>query len=346
MGGLVEATAATGVEVAVVSFDAYRPRRQIAAAAVIETVGAARVLRVRGDADLDAARSFAADAVLHVHDGMLWAFAAGCASPWRVFTPHVVHRALNAVRGVTERTMSLAGEQAAVAGADVVVAPSRAAAGMLGVKDMAPLGVDLPDETTRREGPPTILHVGRFDAAKGTDDVVAIGLRVLRTRPDVVLEIAGGIPENAKGERRQRRRIEAAIPPEVVDRVRLLGWLDGAELEAAYARADVLLQPSRLETVGLAVLEAMARGVPVASTRCGGPEERITPETGRLTEVGDVDGAAAAVLELLDRPEMGVAARTAAQSWAWPNVVGSWLAFYRYPRRPGTLQARILDISE
>jgi glycosyltransferase involved in cell wall biosynthesis len=283
---------------------------------------------------LEAARAFVRAArpdVVHVHDGMLWEFAISCGPARRVFTPHVVHRALNELRGIDEPTLSLRGQCAALDAADVVIAPSEAAARMLGrASVVAPLGVAPPPTLPREHGPPTVLHVGRFDAAKGTDDLIAILGAVSAAVPGARCEIAGGIPENPKADRRRRRRIEAQQVPGLS----LLGWLGGAELEAAYARADVLLQPSRLETVGLAVLEGMARGLPVVTTRCGGPEEMIIDaRSGRLLGVGDIQGAADATIALLVDPArrraMGSAAREAAASRLWPRVVDRWLDAYR-----------------
>ena len=356
--GLVQASADSGrgTSVDVVSFDAWRPNRRSAlTGGGLSSQGAARIFRVRGPAQLDEACRFvdaAGPDVLHVHDGMLWGFAASCGPARRVFTPHVVHRALNALRGIDERTLSLQGQERALEEADVVVAPSRAAAAMLGrAAVVAPLGIAAPPPRVSSQGPPTVLHVGRFDAAKGTDDLMSIATRVLRARPGAVCEIAGGVPESAKSERRRRRGIEAGLPEELRDRVRLLGWLGPEALEAAYSRAWVLLQPSRLETVGLAVMEGMARGLPVVATRCGGPEELIDDgQTGVLVNVGDVEGAARATSRLLDENEvraaMGDAAAEAARAWYWPRVVDRWLDSYGdQPNVPGTEQARIFDIS-
>ena len=335
VGGLVEASAATGrvTEISVVSFDAWRPQASQPAGLSSERQGAALVTRVRGEADLVAARAFveaAAPDVLHVHDGMLWEFALSCGSARRVYTPHVAHAALNRVRGVDERTLSLRGQERALAEADAVIAPSEAAARMVGGRCVvAPLGTAPPPAGDRIPGVPTVLHVGRFDAAKGTDDLLAILRRVVDADPEVACEIVGGLPENAKADRRRRRRIDDALA-DIRPRVTVSGWLRGAELEAAYARATVLLQPSHLETVGLAVLEGMARGVPPVSTRCGGPEERIEDGvTGRLVDVGDIAGAADATLALLDSPDaFGLAAEAASRAWYWPRVVDRWLDAY------------------
>jgi glycosyltransferase involved in cell wall biosynthesis len=52
-----------------------------------------------------------------------------------------------------------------------------------------------------------------------------------------------------------------------------------------YADINLVVLPSRYETFGMVLLEAMASGIPVAATRCGGPNDIVTDKTGILTEV-------------------------------------------------------------
>ena len=59
------------------------------------------------------------------------------------------------------------------------------------------------------------------------------------------------------------------------DRVSFAGALTGADLEAAFAEADVLLLASRAETYGMVVTEALARGLPVIATDVGGVREAL-----------------------------------------------------------------------
>ncbi|SCL33894.1 Glycosyl transferases group 1 [Micromonospora rhizosphaerae] len=61
----------------------------------------------------------------------------------------------------------------------------------------------------------------------------------------------------------------------LADRVRLLGPRTGEALAAAYAGADLLVLPSRGETYGMVVTEALARGVPVLGTDAGGLPEAL-----------------------------------------------------------------------
>ncbi|MET7707650.1 glycosyltransferase family 4 protein [Micromonospora sp. NPDC005413] len=71
----------------------------------------------------------------------------------------------------------------------------------------------------------------------------------------------------------------------LADRVRLAGPLTGEALDAAYAAADLLVLPSRGETYGMVVTEALARGLPVLGTEVGGLPEAL----GRAPD-GDLPG--------------------------------------------------------
>ncbi len=73
-----------------------------------------------------------------------------------------------------------------------------------------------------------------------------------------------------------------------------LGALSGAELAGAYAGADVFVFPSRTDTFGLVMIEALASGTAVAAYPVSGPIDIITPATGALDE--DLDTAIAAAL--------------------------------------------------
>ncbi|HEU4422431.1 MAG TPA: glycosyltransferase family 4 protein [Pilimelia sp.] len=86
----------------------------------------------------------------------------------------------------------------------------------------------------------------------------------------------------------------------LADRVRLAGPRTGDQLDAAYAAADLLLVPSRGETYGMVVIEALARGVPVVATSVGGVPEALgrAPDgslPGVLVEPEDAGALAGAV---------------------------------------------------
>lgn len=83
---------------------------------------------------------------------------------------------------------------------------------------------------------------------------------------------AGALGRDPEFAERLRRQIEAAG---LAGRIRLAGPLTGADLAAAYARADLVVLASRAETYGMVVTEALARGIPVLATAVGGLPETL-----------------------------------------------------------------------
>jgi glycosyltransferase involved in cell wall biosynthesis len=92
-----------------------------------------------------------------------------------------------------------------------------------------------------------------------------------------------------------RAMLETRFPEAV-----FLGPLFGDALAAAYAGADVLVFPSRTDTFGLVMIEAMACGTPVAAYPVPGPVDVLTPTTGAMRETLDEAIAAALVLDAAD----------------------------------------------
>lgn len=85
------------------------------------------------------------------------------------------------------------------------------------------------------------------------------------------------------------------------------------EVPARIAQARVVCQPSLLEPLGQAVLEAMACGRPVVATRIGGPPELVPPEAGVLVDPLDVDALTEALAAAAELPCPSPAARAAAE---------------------------------
>jgi glycosyltransferase involved in cell wall biosynthesis len=114
--------------------------------------------------------------------------------------------------------------------------------------------------------------------------------------------------------------------------VRFPGWVDPAELEGLYALASCFVFPSLYEGFGLPVLEAMARGVPVAcADRASLPE--IAGDAALLFDPEDPAAIAAAMQRLLaDRPladRLRAAGREQAARFSWRAAAEGTLASYR-----------------
>ncbi|MFI6444735.1 glycosyltransferase [Kitasatospora sp. NPDC050543] len=193
---------------------------------------------------------------------------------------------------------------------------------------LVPLGVDLARLTprpaagrrARHAGPGQVLLVlcSRLSPEKRPDRALDALAELRRRGTDAVLAVAGAGPLRARLETRARER---GLP------VHFLGHVaDRSDLAALLACADAVLAPGPVETFGLAALEALACGTPVAVSRSSALPQLV----GAAGAVAEDSGAgfADAVHELLDRPEAErrAAARARAELYGWPAAVAGFLA--------------------
>ncbi len=138
---------------------------------------------------------------------------------------------------------------------------------------------------------PVLLFAGRVSEEKGVRELPAIYKRVRASVPDAVMVIAGTGPA------------EAALRDELPE-ARFLGWVDHARLAEVYSAADVLLLPSKFDTFGCVVLEALSCGLPVIAYNTKGPKDIIRDgECGYLC-ASRADMADAAVRLIGDRERL------------------------------------------
>ncbi|HEY7894606.1 MAG TPA: N-acetyl-alpha-D-glucosaminyl L-malate synthase BshA [Gemmatimonadaceae bacterium] len=169
-----------------------------------------------------------------------------------------------------------------------------------------------------------IMHVSNFRPVKRVRDIVRIFAAVRRERPAALVMVGDG-PERMTAEQEARDL-------GVQDDTFFLGKID--VVAPLLASADLFLLPSQSESFGLSALEALACGVPVVASRVGGlPEVVIDGVTGVLRDVGDVDGMAAASLEILgDRTRWArmseAAAADARRRFSRDEMVARYEAFY------------------
>lgn len=143
-------------------------------------------------------------------------------------------------------------------------------------------GVDLAAFTPQAPAPaafaglarPILLYVGRVAVEKNISAFLAAD------HPGSKVVVGDGPA---------RAALEKAHPD-----ARFLGPLFGADLAGAYAGADAFVFPSRTDTFGLVMIEALACGAPVAAYPVTGPVDIVTPETGALGE--DLSAAIASAL--------------------------------------------------
>ncbi|MDP2182853.1 MAG: glycosyltransferase [Actinomycetota bacterium] len=155
-------------------------------------------------------------------------------------------------------------------------------------------GIYAPYVRETHGGPTRLLSIGRLVPEKGHDLLLEAVARIITDGSDIELQIVGG------GALEGDLRVKAAALS-LGDHVRFLGALTGEAMLAAMHRADLYVQASRREGFGLALVEAMATGLPAVATDSGGPGEILTPETGVLVVPGRVDALAEGIEQALDR---------------------------------------------
>jgi glycosyltransferase involved in cell wall biosynthesis len=154
-----------------------------------------------------------------------------------------------------------------------------------------------------------VLAVGRLDDPRKNIPMLLEAFAIARTR----LPRSTGLV--LAGERPPGDHVTAlAARLGVADAIDIRLALPLEDLAALYRRAAVFALSSDEEGLGIAALEAMASGVPVVCTRCGGPETSVIDgETGFLVPIGDVRAFADRLVRLLSdearRRTMGAAAR-------------------------------------
>ncbi|MBD0336628.1 MAG: glycosyltransferase family 1 protein [Cyanobacteria bacterium Co-bin13] len=166
---------------------------------------------------------------------------------------------------------------------------------------------------------PLLLYIGRLSAEKEIDRIKP----VLEAIPGARLALVGDGPFRADLEKHF-----AELP------VHFVGYLAGEQLASAYASADAFIFPSRTETLGLVLLEAMAAGCPVVAANSGGIPDIVTNGVnGYLFDPTDEQGAIIATRKLLEtkaeREQMRLNARAEAEKWGWAAATRQLQQFYK-----------------
>jgi len=149
--------------------------------------------------------------------------------------------------------------------------------------------------------PPTklVTIIGVINEAKGHLLFVQAAARVKRQYGDVAFLIIGGDADAYV------EKVKMGVRDYGLDACfRFMGWRH--DVPNILRGTDALVVASQQEPFGRTIIEAMATGVPVVATRCGGPEEVIkNGETGFLVHTKDATGMGDAIVSILLDPELG-----------------------------------------
>jgi glycosyltransferase involved in cell wall biosynthesis len=180
--------------------------------------------------------------------------------------------------------------------------------------------------------PVRILSVGRLIERKGQQHLID-ATRLLCDRGQAGFEVVlAGTGDS-----------EAALKAQVVqadlqDVVRFLGFVPREEMPNVYAAADVFVLPSFNEGMSVALLEAMASGLPVVVTPTGGTEE-LLDGNGCLVPWADAAALAETLGKLIGSPELravqGRRSRELALRHTWPNTAQAYLDLCRHVAAEG-----------
>lgn len=149
--------------------------------------------------------------------------------------------------------------------------------------------------------PDRLLFVGTVRKVKGLDVLVRALPGIVDARPTARLRVVG--EPFLRSYRRDEEEVRSLVADlGLTDRVDFVGGLRPAAVAEEMRRAAVLVVPSRRETFATVIPEALACGTPVVATRCGGPQEILTPDLGILVPTEDPPALAEAVARVLSRP--------------------------------------------
>ena len=170
--------------------------------------------------------------------------------------------------------------------------------------DSLPYGIDtraFSPNSHSAQSPPVLLTVGRLERRKGVDVLLRAMPEVWRRFPDVQVRLVGGEGDLSRSDLLQM------VPADKRKQIVFPGFLHRDQLVTEYQHATIYVAPTQYETFGYTVLEAMACGRPVVSTRVGAIPELVEDgETGLLAPWNDHVALSEAILDLLSDPARAV----------------------------------------
>jgi glycosyltransferase involved in cell wall biosynthesis len=165
-----------------------------------------------------------------------------------------------------------------------------------------------------------VLFVGTIEPRKNLATLAAAFARL--GRDDLLLAIVGPAGWN--------QDVEPVLAP-IRGRVRLTGHVPRAELDVLYAHAAAFCYPSLLEGFGMPVLEAMAAGAAVITSK-GTSTEEVAGDAGVLVDPLDADDIAGAIARVVDDEDLAADLRTRsrarAATFTWADAARATVAAY------------------
>lgn len=164
-----------------------------------------------------------------------------------------------------------------------------------------------------------ILTIGRLVPWKGIRTLIKIMPEILKEFPDLNLLIVGRGPQ-------ENELKQLADELGLSDKVKLAGKIASPELkQKIYQLADIVVLNTFYEGMSNVLLEAMAAGRAIVTTRAGGNPEFVKNANGVLVDYNNAEQIKEALRELLVKPEqrreLGLAAQDTAKRYSWNNLI-------------------------
>jgi glycosyltransferase involved in cell wall biosynthesis len=220
--------------------------------------------------------------------------------------------------------------------ADAIVVPSQATADRLEAVfsprcevKVIPHGITMPNllgNPASNRAAEHLLYVGTIEPRKGIVDLVAAFDRLAETRADLHLTIVGQLGWKFASV------VESIERSPFRQRIDVRGYVDDQQLARLFLACSVFVYPSLAEGFGLPVLEAMAYGAPVVTTRDSAMAE-VSSGVATHVSAGSVEELAEGIAFELRRPagqaERLVRGREIARNYSWERSARSHLDLYR-----------------
>jgi len=194
--------------------------------------------------------------------------------------------------------------------------------------DVIPNGVELerfgPAEAAQKPQILRLLTVGRLSVTKRVEILIDAVEIMHREGCEVHFTIAGG------GQMLQKLK-QIISEKNLADIIEFTGRIDAEDMPQVYRQSDIFISASMQEGMSNAMLEAMASGLPLITTRCEGVDELIA-DNGIIVNNANAREITDAVRKLADDRQlykkMAIAAKKQAQKFTWNEVASKYIELY------------------
>jgi glycosyltransferase involved in cell wall biosynthesis len=195
--------------------------------------------------------------------------------------------------------------------------------------DVIPNGVNLerfsPAQNKDRRDTFKLLTVGRLSVTKRVEMLIDAVEILHRAGMKISFTIVGG----GAGKELLRQIISAKKLDAII---KVAGRADAEKMPEVYRQSDLFISASMQEGMSNAMLEAMASGLPIVTTRCEGVDELIK-DNGVIVENATAAEIAMSIKSVIENPgvyqKMSKAARAQAERFSWQSVAQAYMQIYR-----------------